>query len=298
MESRHSPKAPTPSHDRSALHPTSGTQAKTNMPFRTLRLTIEYDGTAYHGWQRQEGVPTVQGVVEQALKAVLGHDVQVEGSGRTDRGVHAWGLVASLHTTARIPVARLPLACNTKLPPDVAVRHAEEVEEAFHPRFDAVSKVYRYTLAHAPTRSPRLARIAHHDPRPLDVASMHAAAQLLVGTHDFYSFATFAKLKESTVRTIFWFDVRRRSATQPEVVELTVCGDGFLYNQVRTMAGTLHEVGLGSRTLGQVQALLATRDRRRAGMNLPPQGLCLLGVQYRPETPTTALATYLDGSQE
>lgn len=249
-------------------------------PGRTLKILVEYDGTRYFGWQRQAGVPTIQGEVEAALGEILGEAVTIEGSGRTDRGVHAVAHPASFVSCSRLPLDRILLGCNAKLPPDIAVRDVEERPPGFHARHNALDKVYRYTIYNGPVRSPLVERYAWFEPRPLSVAAMHAAAQRLVGTHDFYSFATFARLKESTVRTIRWFRVERRSAAEPHLIDLTVCGDGFLYNQVRTMAGTLRDVGLAARRPGEVAELLQTRDRRRAGANLPPHGLCLLSVRY------------------
>ena len=246
---------------------------------RTLMILVEYDGTDFFGWQRQEGVPTIQGALEEALSGILGETVRIEGSGRTDRGVHALAHPASFTTRSRLPLERIRLGCNAKLPEAIALKEVLEVPPGFHARHHAVSKIYRYTLHNGSSRSPLRGRFAAYEPRPLVVAAMHHAGQHLVGRHDFFSLATHARLKESTVRTIHWLTVRRRSA-DPDVVELDVCGDGFLYNQVRTLAGTLVEVGLGQRLPREVAALVQTRDRTMAGANLPPHGLCLVAVQY------------------
>lgn len=248
---------------------------------RTLMILVEYDGTDFFGWQRQEGgLPTIQGALEDALCSILSEDVRIVGSGRTDRGVHALAHPASFETRSRLPLERIRLGCNSKLPVAVAVHDVREMPAGFHARHDAISKVYRYTLYNGATRSPRLSRFAAHEQRPLSVTAMNHAAQQLLGTHDFFSLATHAHMKESTVRTIHSLTVRRRSAEEPEVVDLEVCGDGFLYNQVRTLAGTLVEVGLGTRLPSEVAALVQTRDRTLAGPNMPPHGLCLVSVQY------------------
>ena len=246
---------------------------------RTIRLLVEYDGTAYHGWQRQDGVPTIQQSVEEALARVLNGHVSIEGSSRTDAGVHAMGHASSFRTLRTVPCTGILRGTNSYLPDDIAVVACDEMPDEFHARFSATGKTYRYTIFNADIRSPRRHRFSHFEYRPLDADAMHTAAQLLVGTHDFFSVATLAKLKESTVRTITRAAVSRR-AGDPAMIDIEFDGDGFLYNQVRTMAGTLLEVGLGRRTTGSITPLLQARDRKLAGPNLPACGLTLMAVYY------------------
>lgn len=248
---------------------------------RTLKVIVEYDGTDFHGWQKQTdpALRTVQQTVEAALSTVLNEPIVIHGSSRTDRGVHAQAHPASFTTTSRLPVERILLGANSKMPPDVALRSVEEVAEGFHARYQARAKHYRYSIWNAEVRSPLRLRYMAHEPRPLVVAYMKEAAALLVGTHDFYSFATAGDERESTVRTLFRVDVTRRSG-EPDVIDIDVEGDGFLYNMVRTLAGTLVEIGLGQRLPSSIPQLLARRNRSAGGVNMPPQGLTLIAVRY------------------
>ncbi len=250
---------------------------------RNIRIVVEYDGGRHFGWQLQKGRPTIQGELQRALEEITGRRTLVVGAGRTDAGVHAEGQVANFHTTSDIPAEKWPEALNAHLPPEIAVVSAEEVPLGFHAQFAAKSKVYRYRILNRPTRSPFERDRAHLVKAPLDVAIMREAAARLVGTHDFRSFGSEMSRKEDTVRTIFSFEV---SASGP-IIEFLVHGDGFLYNQVRAMVGTLLWVGRGKRPPGWVKYVMESRDRAVAGANVPAKGLCLVKVLYEDAQPPT-----------
>jgi len=243
---------------------------------RTLKLILAYDGTEFSGWQRQPGRRTVQEVVESALRPLTGEPVAVTASGRTDAGVHALGQVAHFHTIARHPPEVFLKALNATLPPDVRVVWAEEAPQSFHATLDAQSKRYRYVIDNGPFADPFLRRTAWHLFRPLDAPRMNRAVQALRGRHDFRSFETNWPNRMSSVRTILDVQVRRVDHR----VELEVEADGFLYNMVRSIAGTAVLVGLGDRPETFVAEVLHAQDRRLAGPTAPPQGLFLLQVRY------------------
>jgi len=247
---------------------------------RTIRLTLAYDGTDYAGWQVQPDHLTVQGVVESALERITGGPVRILASGRTDAGVHALGQVASFRTPARLTTDVLHRALNGELPPDIAILDVAQVPEGFHPIRDAVRKRYRYTIRDGPVRDVFDRRYSWHYRRRLDADSMHRAAGQLLGTHDFAAFQTSGAPRQSTVRTIFDISVGRGRGGQSDVITLEVEADGFLYNMVRTIVGTLVEVGRGARLETWVGEVLASADRRQAGLTAPPQGLFLLRVTY------------------
>jgi tRNA pseudouridine38-40 synthase len=250
-------------------------------PRRNIKMVVSYNGAAYHGWQRQaEGFDTVQERIENAAARVMGHPVIVHGAGRTDAGVHASGQVANFYTANfSIPLKGLRLAVNSRLPGDIAIMSAEEVADNFHASRSAVGKTYRYRIHVASTRAVELHRQVYHYWRPLDAQRMALAGQRLVGTHDFRGLATSSEKRENTVRTIFRCDVEEAGAE----IHVTVQGNGFLYNMVRNIVGTLIEVGRGRWGPEQVDHILATCDRKDAGPTAPPDGLTLLCVHYREE---------------
>ena len=247
---------------------------------RNIKLVIAYNGAAYHGWQRQSrGLPTIQQCVEEAATHVVRHPVVVFGAGRTDAGVHAEGQVANFYTTnLAIPLAGLRRAMNSALPRDIAIRSAAEVPDDFHAARSAIGKTYRYRICVAPQRPVALAGLVYHFWRALEIEPMRDAARRLLGRHDFVGFATSAERREDTVRTIFRCEV----AEAQDEVHVTVQGDGFLYNMVRNIAGTLIEIGRGRFDPEQIDKVLASRDRRDAGPTAPPDGLYLLCVHYSP----------------
>lgn len=243
-----------------------------------LRLTIEYEGTAYQGWQLQPGDATVQAVLEKALATALREPVRVRGAGRTDAGVHACGQVAAVRVT-RVPadLTRLRKSLNALTPDDVAVRDVTLVDDAFDPRRDARSRRYAYRIWNAPARSPFWRRFAWHVPAPLDLAAMAEAAGLLAGEHDFAAFrGADAEPLRSTVRRVLESRIERDGSLVGYRIEATA----FLKHMVRNIVGTLVEVGLGTRPPGDVAIILDGRDRTRAGPTAPPHGLVLAAVTY------------------
>ena len=243
---------------------------------RNIRLTIAFDGTAYCGWQTQSREPSIQGTVSAALAEITGEAVSLTGSGRTDAGTHARGLVANFFTGSKIPAKRLSLALNSMLPRDIRILSARDVPADFHARRSARSKIYRYQVYNGAILPPHLLREYFHFPYPLDFDRMNEAARLFQGEHDFASYAKTGSGVSNTVRRIFRCDLRRQGAR----VYLTVEGDGFLHHMVRNMAGTLLEVGRGRISLSNFATLFGKRDRTQAGFTAPAHGLILVKVRY------------------
>jgi tRNA pseudouridine38-40 synthase len=243
---------------------------------RTIKLTLEYDGTDYVGWQRQPNGPSVQQIVEEALERVMGGPVVLHSSGRTDAGVHARCMVAHFRTGLALPLSAFREGINRFLPRDIAVRAAEEAAEDFHARFDARGKWYRYTLYLHPVRSPLHARTSWHIRGPLHVEAMTEAVGVFVGRYDFSAFRTSGCAARSTEREIYSCEIRREG----DLLHCDVRGSGFLRNMVRVMVGTLVEVGLGKRPATDVGSLLAGQSKVSPGATAPPQGLCLMDVWY------------------
>jgi tRNA pseudouridine38-40 synthase len=245
---------------------------------RALKMLLEYDGTGFAGWQRQRNAPSVQETVEDALAAVLPRRVSLAAAGRTDRGVHALGQVAVFRTDGTIPTERLPFAVNHHLPPEVRVRHCGEVDHDFHACRDATAKHYRYTIWCGSIPPALWGRFATAVPYDLDLTAMREAAAAMEGRHDFRAFRTWAKGQEhlDTVKTMYRVVLDRRETW----LVVDVLGSGFLYTQVRTMVGTLVDVGRGRTSAPRLGEILASGDRRLAGPTFPPQGLCLMQVFY------------------
>ena len=245
-----------------------------------FKLVIAYDGTNYAGWQVQTSGVGVQQKIEEALQKLFPSVRRVHSSSRTDTGVHALGMVAHVEIPRaefRLPAGKLALALNAHLPADVRVISAVRCPAAFHARFDAVGKQYRYLVWNHPAMNPLLRHLAWQVPRPLDLPAMRAAARSFVGRHDFKSFAgTRAYEMASTVRTVTKLDLRRRGPELTFIIE----GDGFLYKMCRGLVGTLVQVGEGKIAPGEVAGILAGRDRRLAGMTAPAHGLVLCKVYY------------------
>ena len=241
------------------------------------RATVAYDGTGYHGFQRQaaEHEPTIQGEVERALARLGQPDITVTGSGRTDAGVHATGQVIAFYAEWRHGVDDLQRALNAALPADIAVLDVHEAAPDFHPRYNAVSREYVYTIYNAPVRHPLKRLYALHVAEPLDVTSMNAAAAALVGEHDLAAFGN-PTAGQVTVRRI----LRARVWAEPPLIRVELEGNGFLYRMMRSIVGTLLVVGRGSMTPDEFRAVLESRDRSRAGSVAPAHGLCLTRVSY------------------
>lgn len=245
---------------------------------RTVKLTLEYDGTDFVGWQVQPNGRSVQEVVEAALAKLLGEPVRVTGAGRTDAGVHAAGQVCSLRTTKRIPLKAFVLGMNSLLPPEVAVVEAADVPPEFDARRSASGKRYEYRIWNGPTRSPLRRRRAWELFRPLDVAAMRVAAAHLLGEHDFSAFRASDCPAKTTRRIVRVLDVVGESGGE---VLVAAEATAFLKHMVRNLVGTLAEVGHGKRDPASMPALLAGGDRTKAGVTAPPQGLTLVRVDYR-----------------
>ena len=245
-------------------------------PTRVLRVVVSYDGTDFHGWQRQPGMRTVQGVLEDGIRELLGEQVFVRGAGRTDAGVHADGQVASLALASRIPPYGLLRGLNSILPDDVALLDVAEAALDFDARFSARGKVYRYTVWNHLVRAPRHARTAWHVRRTLDMAALRKAAAALVGEHDFRAFRASDCERRTTRRLIRRLEVERQGALLTFDVEATA----FLKNMVRILVGTLVDVGRGHLGPEAIARMLETGDRAAGGMTAPPQGLTLLRVLY------------------
>ncbi len=239
-------------------------------------LTLCYDGTDFHGWQRQPGLRTVQQALEDALLQLTGVSPTTTASGRTDAGVHALGQVVHFLTASRHPCQTFVRGLNALLPRDVRVLGAREMPQAFHATLDARSKRYRYVIDNGAVACPFQLRYSWHVRPPLDAAVMNAAGRCLLGRHDFHSFETNWPNRTSSVRTILDLTVERTAAT----VAIEVEADGFLYNMVRTIAGTLVLVGAGKRPVSWVSEVLAAENRIAAGPTAPPQGLFLVRALY------------------
>jgi tRNA pseudouridine38-40 synthase len=250
------------------------------MGLRWLKLTLAYDGGAYAGWQIQPDKPTVQGALEDALRQITQEAIRVSAAGRTDAGVHALGQVVGLATETRLSNTDLHRALNAVLPNDIAVLALEDAPERYHATHHAVSKRYRYQIHNGRTPSVFDRHYTWHYPQPLDANAMVKAGQALVGRHDFSSFETAGSERADSIRTIHELTVMRGDQASPERVTVEVSGDGFLYNMVRTIVGTLVEVGDGSHPLGWPAAVLTAKDRRAAGQTAPPHGLFLVSVTY------------------
>ncbi len=255
-----------------------------------VRAVVAYDGTNYQGFQRQTNGPTVQEVLERALGQVTGEPVTILAAGRTDTGVHAEGQVIAFDTEWKHPLTALLRALNAVLPPDVAVQEVAPAPPDFHPRYDALSRYYRYTIYNHPVRSPLARRTSFYVAWPLDVKAMQAAADLLVGEHDFAAFGTPPK-GENTVRWV----LRAEWHADPPWLYFDIEANAFLYRMVRTLVGTMIRVGLGRLTVEAFREILVSGDRRRAGPAVPPHGLCLMAVRY-PESQESARIRRIGGS--
>jgi tRNA pseudouridine38-40 synthase len=249
---------------------------------RTLKLTVAYDGSHFHGWQHQPGQATIQGALTAAWLELTGEQAELTGCGRTDAGVHALGQVVSVDTQSLLPAADLERALNALLPAEIIVHSAEEARPGFHAIRDCLGKRYRYTLYDGDKREIFRRATCWQLHHRLDAAAMQRAARSLVGRHDFASFQSTGSPRESTVRTITDLTVRRGEGDDADFVEVEVAADGFLYNMVRAIVGTLVEVGRGRRPEAWPAQVLAQRDRRAAGMTAPALGLCLLRAEYPP----------------
>jgi tRNA pseudouridine38-40 synthase len=250
------------------------------MALRNVKLTIAYDGSEYHGWQIQPGFTTVQGVIGEALRGLFGPDARVCGASRTDAGVHALGQVGLIQIDSPIPTENLVRVISDRLPSDITIVKAEDVRMGFDVIGEVTNKLYRYAIHCGPVRPVLRLRYCWHLPSRLDVLQMDAAAKRLLGRKDFKSFASAADSRDDSVRTIFRCDVTEKAEEENQWVYVEVEGDGFLYNMVRNIVGSLVEVGLGRWPPERMAEALAAHDRRAAGPIAPASGLCLMWIRY------------------
>ncbi|MDO4523316.1 MAG: tRNA pseudouridine(38-40) synthase TruA [Eubacteriales bacterium] len=243
---------------------------------KRVKLTVAYDGTNYCGWQIQPNGITVEEVLNQHLSELLREQVKVIGASRTDSGVHALGNVAVFDTEARMPAEKISYALNTRLPQDIRIQDSCEVEADFHPRFRDTVKTYEYKILNRrfPDPTQRLYSLFYY--YPLNVEDMRQAASYLVGTHDFKSLCTAKPEVENTVRTIYSAQVDKTG----DMITVRICGNGFLYNMIRIIVGTLLRVGSGYLPPEYMKTLIEAKDRQAAGETAPPQGLTLVEIVY------------------
>ena len=245
---------------------------------RNIALKVAYDGTAYHGFQRQSPpVVAVQNVLEQKLAVIFGDSIELAASGRTDAGVHAYGQVVNFFTNGRIPIERVPLAVNSLLPDDIVVKEAWEAEADFSARHSAKAKTYIYRIQQGTTPNPLTARYAWFERRKLDRSKMQAALDLIKGTHDFSAFRAAGGALMSPVRTIYEASVEERPG---DMLEFTIYGNGFLYHMVRNIIGTVANVGLGRISVERFAEIMESLDRHQASATAPACGLYLYRVEY------------------
>ena len=243
---------------------------------RNIALKLMYNGTAYHGWQMQRTEASVQETLQRGLSMVCGERVRLTGVGRTDAGVHAERYVANFRTSSRIPIDRLPFAVNTHTPEDIVVREALEVADDFNAIGSCIQKEYIYKILNSRIPDPFLDKRVCFYPSRLDIAQMRAAAKAFEGTHDFAAVRSVGTETKTTVRTVYWCDAEREG----DLITVRVCANGFLYNMVRAMVGTMVYASYGKLRAEDIPALLETRDRRLTGPTMPPQGLYMHRIWY------------------
>ena len=245
---------------------------------RNIKMTISYDGTNYAGFQsqRRTNLPTIQEVLENALEKITAHPVRINASGRTDAGVHAMEQVVNFKTDGSIPTFKIPVALNSILPKDIVVKKAVEVDASFHARFSAVAKTYLYQIYNHNIRPAIGHQFFFHYPFPLDIKAMNEAAEYLTGEHDFASFCAAGSGAKTTVRTIYKLSVKQYF----HKIYIIVSANGFLYQMVRSITGTLLSIGSGKMALEKISELLAAKNRAATGQTAPPHGLFLARVYY------------------
>ncbi len=249
---------------------------------KRIKLTVAYDGTNYCGWQVQPNGITIEEVLNKKLSRLTGEDIHIIGASRTDSGVHALGNVAVFDTESTIPPERFAYAVNQRLPEDIVIVSSEEVPADWHPRYQDCIKYYEYHILNRPLPDPLRRLTTSHVSFPLDEHKMQEAANYLIGTHDFKSFCNIRTTTEDTIRTVYGLEVTRNG----DEITISIRGNGFLYNMVRIIAGTLIRVGRGFYQPEQVQEILETKERTEAGVTAPPQGLRLVKIQYSSGTCT------------
>lgn len=243
---------------------------------RNIKLTIEYDGKDYNGWQKQPDRLNIQGEIEKAIEEITGEKVDLTASGRTDAGVHSLGQTANFKTDSKIPTEKFAKAINSRLKKSIVIKSAEEVDEKFHSRYSVKSKTYRYIINNSENGTAIYRGLEYHVPMKLDYEKMNEAIKYFIGEHDFKAFKASGTSSKSSVRKILDGSVRKEG----ERVIIEVTGTGFLYNMVRIISGTLLDVGLGKIKPEDIPSIIESKDRTKAGKTLPAHGLYLLQVNY------------------
>ncbi len=243
---------------------------------KRVRLIISYDGTNYCGWQIQINGITVEEIINRELSRLLGEEIAVIGASRTDSGVHAMGNVAVFDTETKIPAEKICFALNQRLPEDIRIQKSEEVSADFHPRYCECTKIYEYKILNRRFPDPLNRLYTHFVYMPLDVEKMKAAAGYIIGEHDFASFCSAGSQAKTTVRSVYALDINKKD----DIINIRICGNGFLYNMVRIIAGTLLKVGLGVYPPEHVKEILEAKDRYQAGPKAPAKGLTLVRIEY------------------
>ena len=243
---------------------------------RNIKLTIEYDGREFNGWQKQPNKLNIQGSIERAIEEITGEKIDLNASGRTDAGVHALGQVANFKTDSNLPIDKFPIAINSKLKKSIRILNAEEVDDRFHSRLTCKRKTYRYVINNTTIGSAIYRYLETHIPQKLDVNEMSKAVKYFEGEHDFRAFKASGTSSKSSVRTIY--EAKVYKIDEKIYIELT--GNGFLYNMVRIIAGTLVDVGLGKIKVTDIPDIITQGKRELAGKTLPPNGLYLVKVEY------------------
>lgn len=253
---------------------------------KNICLLVAYDGTDFHGFQRQTNAESIQRCIEQGLSVIFHQPITIYGAARTDAGVHARGQVVNFYGEGTIPTERIPYAMKAYLPPEIAILQAKEMPEHFSVRHDNLGKHYRYTIVNSRIHDPFLLRYAWFIRKPLDLAAMEEGAKILLGTHDFSAFEGQNTTPMNPVKTMYNISLEKKD----KVLHIDVVGDGFLYHMVRNIAGGLVDLGLHRLTAAQFQTILEGKDRTKLGATAPAQGLCLETVFYDKETLQARLA--------
>ena len=244
---------------------------------RNIKLIIEYDGKSFNGWQKQPNKLNIQGEIEKAIGELTGEEIELIASGRTDAGVHSLGQTANFKTeNETIPIEKFPVAINSKLKKSIVIKSAEEMDERFHSRYSVKSKTYRYVINNSEMGTAIYRDLEYHFPIKLDVEKMNKAAKYFVGEHDFAGFKASGTSSKSSVRKIYKAEVYR----EDDRIKIELTGNGFLYNMVRIISGTLLDVGMDKIKVEEIPEIIESKDRKRAGRTLPAHGLYLVKVEY------------------
>lgn len=243
---------------------------------RNIKLTIEYDGKDFNGWQKQPNKLNIQGEIERAIELITGEKIELNASGRTDAGVHSLGQIANFKTNSILPIEKFAIAINSKLKKSIRIQSAEEVEERFHSRYNCKQKTYRYIINNGTQGSAIYRNLEYFIPTKLNIEKMSRAIKYFEGEHDFKGFKASGTSSKSSVRTIYKTKIEKQE--DRIIIELT--GNGFLYNMVRIIVGTLVEVGIGKIKPEEIPEIIESKDRKKAGKTLPPYALYLIKVEY------------------